>query len=80
MTDRIDDEDRPQRRDLLRLGGLGLAGAAIVAASAEKAAAQAPRESLLRTVGEHTARRMDGATQGHADHSAGGSSPGLAGA
>ncbi len=50
MTDRIDDEDRPQRRDLLRLGGLGLAGAAIVAASAEKAAAQAPRESLLRTV------------------------------
>jgi len=50
MTDRIDSEDRPQRRDLLRLGSIGLAGAALVAASAEKAAAQAPSKSKLQQV------------------------------
>jgi polar amino acid transport system substrate-binding protein len=51
MTDSLDGSDRPQRRDLLKLGGLGLVGAiAATAAGAEQAAAQAPRESLLRTV------------------------------
>src|SRR5262249_24152258 len=43
--------DAPQRRDLFKLGGLGLVGAVAASAiSAERAAAQAPRESLLRTV------------------------------
>jgi len=51
MTDSQDGSDRPLRRDIFRLGGLGLVGAvAATAAGAERAAAQAPRESLLRTV------------------------------
>ena len=37
------------------------------------------RESLLRTVSEHTAPRLAGATQGHPDNAAGEPSPGLAG-
>jgi len=42
--------DAAARRGLLRFGGLGLAGGVALAATAQQAAAQAPRESLLRTV------------------------------
>jgi twitching motility two-component system response regulator PilG len=38
------------------------------------------RESLLRTISEHTAPRLAGATQGHVDNAAGEPLPGLAGA
>lgn len=51
MTDDTHNRETTQRRDLLKMGGLGIAGAAAVATmlNAEKAAAQAQRESQLRT-------------------------------